>query len=117
VKKHTTVTITRKMLEELGACGEGLQFLEVVCGNKAKISTDPVANMDLALDLVDWHLQHDWRWGHAAWLAEQVLGESYTSGVTIAVSDIEDLMSGHDAFQVAQQLAWVADALATKAGR
>jgi hypothetical protein len=115
VKKHTTVTITLSMLCREGACKDGRNDVQLLL--PAKLSTDPERNFALAFKLADsWWADHGR--DHVYWLGRTV-GISYNDllpdGDILASNN--SLRTQIDAYLVAQQLAMIADTLATKAGR
>lgn len=116
MKKHTTVTITKRMLQLVfSACGSGLEEVKHLL--PAKVSTDPERNFALAFKLCKNHGAEDEHADRAFWLVSRAMGSR------VDVFPTDDLLVGamydtqYDAFIIAQWLAWVADALATKAGR
>lgn len=116
MKKHTTVTITKKMLMKLGACASGLE--EVAHFLPAKISTDPEKNIALACKLAKEHGADDEHTDRPFWLVFRASAERLTDVFpdgSLLVGD--SYATQYDAFIIMQWLAWVADALATKAGR
>lgn len=113
MKKHTTFVITRRLLKKAGACRGGIE--RVVHLLPAKLSTDPEKNYKIAFALADSDAAHDGT-DDAHFLAGMYSGE-YDK-----LPDEHLLVGAHfnterDAYVTAQYLAWVADALLTKAGR
>lgn len=116
MKKHTTVTVDRKLLLALGACGSGIAEMSRFL--PAKISTDPERNLPLALKLTKAHGDEDEHVDRAFWLVRRLIADRYDP-----LPD-SNLLAGYtmcdtqyDAYIIAQWLAWSADAIATKAGR
>ena len=110
-KYHTTVKITRKKLLKLDACEFGLQQVRSLL--PAKISTDPHENFELAEALIcasaSWRLH---------WLARKVSDYTFEIDAQAAYSVAgRSFFADHDGWQVAQQLAAIADYIATKEGR
>lgn len=109
MKIHTTVKITRRMLTRLHACPRGTRKVEKLL--PAEISTDPEQNYKLAIELVEL----DDAWDDSHWLAVETIG---ADGVpSLYCTDGYSGGSERDPYVVAQRLAWVADAIATKRGR
>lgn len=115
MKKHTTVTITLKMLEDARACWSGQASAEPFL--PATISTDPEQNLDLAIELAQSEAGK-----HVTWLDDAIGNSSYSCTCTSCLNDGGDARgklydTGEDPTIIAQVLAAVADAIATKGGR
>lgn len=110
-KRHVTVTITEKLIRELNPCRDGFNALKHLL--PAKLSTNPDDNIDLALEIAQSDracCYHDDSW----WLAARFrqydgLPDTDTGG--LFYKDMQDPTI------IAQRLAMVADALASKDGR
>lgn len=115
MKGHATVTITRKLLESLGACDDGIDAVKMYLGSK--ISTDPQKNFKLALALADSEETLDSHEDRAWWLVCHAIkrGGAMLPDGNLLVGACHETQ--RDAWITAQWLAWCADALATKAGR
>lgn len=111
MKKHTTVTITKKTLEDLGACFAGVEDVRHLL--PAKLSTDPEKNYKIALKLAD---SRSARIGlDRAWWLMVTIAREHTLPNSLLVGAYH--YTQLDAWVIAQYLAWVADALATRDGR
>lgn len=114
MKTHKTVTVTARMLKKFGACDEGIETVSEFL--PAKLSTDPEKNIELACHMVDSAaaLTRNFDGGH--WLVHRATTESdvFPDG-ELLVGDYFDTQ--RDAWITAQYLAWVADGIATRAGR
>jgi hypothetical protein len=121
-KKHVEVDITMAMLIDAYACDDGKQFVQTR-GGRVTISTDPIENLDIANELAELHREGRWNVGHALWLCNTVARIRPTLNGDDSSEDVVDPNNGGairgcwDGYQVAQQLAWAADAIATKQGR
>jgi hypothetical protein len=124
VKKHTTVIITIEMLDALGPCRPGREAWQDLL--PAKLSTDPLENLDLALEMIERDRVRINKWDDARWLAAHLCNvavwpdsDYYTvsPGNINADNERVDCGESFDGFLIAQYLAWAADAIATKEGR
>lgn len=116
MKKHTTVLITWNRLRMLGACRDGIDDIRPLL--PCHISTDPEENQALACKLADSEWAVEYSRDHVYWLAR----EHHISYLDLLPDGL--ILAGNvshhtqiDAFLIAQWLAWVADIIATKAGR
>jgi hypothetical protein len=103
-KKHVTVTVTvtKKMLrEELSACESGIDDVKRFL--PAKLSTDPIKNLPLAMRMC--RAYKGWR----AWWMFSATQDYLTDNFTTYI--------GEDPYVVAQELAAFADYYATQKGR
>lgn len=121
-KKHVTIDFTIEMLDKLNPCPAGreaaLAFLP------AKLSTDPEENIDLACALACSERAAAGQ-SDARWLMSKVAGD--TSIICCSGCDrdyyynaLHERSGGdphEDPLLIAQYLAWIADKLATDAGR
>lgn len=129
-KPHRTVRITHKMLLDLRACRSGLSAAEPFLS--ARVSTDPDANLPLALRICDavwagfdgkgfdtnnYHRAAD----NVSWLIDEMNlhgeGTLFWSDGNGPNGPFERQYHGTDAGVIAQQLAMIADAILSKRGR
>jgi hypothetical protein len=112
IKKHTTVAITEEMLQRHMPCGPGLDCARPLL--PAKFSTDPHKNLKLADKWTKTDRPFDLSWLTAALCDLYITTPDEYDEVRL-VDETYDW--SRDAWVVAQNMAIIADHLATKEGR
>lgn len=114
MKTHKTIMYTVEMLDKLNPCSSGRASARPFL--PAKLSTDPEENIELALELAQADPKLNMTWFATASAEGTVVAcdRDYHYDSTGANANRE---SHRDPFLIAQYLAWIADAIATRDGR